>query len=268
MDDKLARAQGYTRNIRKNFEDIEINARKDPLKARSRRVLRNYLFLILSLFFILLYAIPRVLQLLRPSDAPFERDQTVVTVSNATSRVPLEAHIMSKCPDARDCLRDLVVPAMEQVADKVDFKLSYIGSLTEDNTIHCKHGPTECLGNMLGLCAAELFPTDVKRSLGFSTCMIQSYQQIPSRELVQHCALEHGISFEDLNACISEEGKGMDLLEASVDRSQKAGVSKSCTVRVAEVKWCIRDGAEWKDCPDGHEVKDLVQAVENGYKSS
>lgn len=44
------------------------------------------------------------------------------------ARVPLEAHIMSKCPDAKDCLKDLVVPAMEKVYDKVEFKLSYIGT--------------------------------------------------------------------------------------------------------------------------------------------
>lgn len=42
-------------------------------------------------------------------------------------RVPLEAHIMSKCPDARDCLHDLVLPAMVNVSNHVDFKLSYIG---------------------------------------------------------------------------------------------------------------------------------------------
>lgn len=41
--------------------------------------------------------------------------------------VPLEVHIMSKCPDARDCLRDLIVPTMEKVSDKVDLKLSFIG---------------------------------------------------------------------------------------------------------------------------------------------
>lgn len=41
-------------------------------------------------------------------------------------RVPLEAHIMSKCPDARDCLQQLIVPAMEQVDDLVDFRLSFI----------------------------------------------------------------------------------------------------------------------------------------------
>lgn len=42
-------------------------------------------------------------------------------------RVPLEAHIMSKCPDAKDCLHNLVLPAMQNVSHMVDFKLSYIG---------------------------------------------------------------------------------------------------------------------------------------------
>lgn len=46
---------------------------------------------------------------------------------NQTELVPLEVHIMSKCPDARDCLRDLIVPTMERVSDKVDFTLSFIG---------------------------------------------------------------------------------------------------------------------------------------------
>lgn len=44
-----------------------------------------------------------------------------------SGRVPLEAFIMSKCPDARDCLHDMVLPAMQNVSHKVDFKLSYIG---------------------------------------------------------------------------------------------------------------------------------------------
>ena len=41
--------------------------------------------------------------------------------------VPFEAHIMSKCPDAKDCLEKLVVPTMVEVSDKVNFTLSYIG---------------------------------------------------------------------------------------------------------------------------------------------
>jgi hypothetical protein len=41
--------------------------------------------------------------------------------------VPFEAHIMSKCPDARDCLREMVLPTMQRVYDKVNFTLSFIG---------------------------------------------------------------------------------------------------------------------------------------------
>jgi hypothetical protein len=44
------------------------------------------------------------------------------------SPVPLEAHIMSKCPDARDCLKMLVLPTMQQVYNKVNFTLSFIGT--------------------------------------------------------------------------------------------------------------------------------------------
>ena len=53
-------------------------------------------------------------------------DAVRIMTENAT-KVPLEAHIMSKCPDARDCLKELVVPAMEAIVDKVDFRLSFIG---------------------------------------------------------------------------------------------------------------------------------------------
>ena len=48
--------------------------------------------------------------------------------TNKSVLVPLEAHIMSKCPDAKDCLRGLVVPAMEKIVDMVDFNLSFIGT--------------------------------------------------------------------------------------------------------------------------------------------
>lgn len=59
--------------------------------------------------------------------------------------VPLEAHIMSKCPDAKDCLRMLVLPTMQRVIDKVNFTLSYIGTPTENDGVECKHGPEECM---------------------------------------------------------------------------------------------------------------------------
>ena len=261
MGDKGSHLPRYGNDVREDHGDVKSSKIQSPY--RSRRGVRT-LAPIAICFFLIVYVMPKCLRM-SPGSHVDNLDRPIGHVSTNSTLVPLEAHVMSKCPDARDCLVDLVVPAMEQIVDKVDFTLSYIGDVASDDTVQCKHGGTECLGNMLGLCAAQLFPSDVKRSLGFSTCMIMSYEQIPSRALVQRCSLEHGISFDDLNACISEEGKGLDLLEASVIRSQKAGVRKSCTVRVANDIWCIRDGAEWKDCPEGHDVKDLVHAVEKHY---
>lgn len=101
-------------------------------------------------------------------------------------------------------------------------------------------------------------------SLGFTNCLVLSYPQIPNRDLVESCALEHGIEFDKLNSCVSEEGKGMDLLASSIKRSQRAGVRKSCTIRVREKIWCVRDGGKWVDCKHGSTVDDLVKAVLHG----
>jgi hypothetical protein len=43
------------------------------------------------------------------------------------TKVPVDVHIMSKCPDARACMKKLVLPTMANVSDKVDFRLSFIG---------------------------------------------------------------------------------------------------------------------------------------------
>jgi hypothetical protein len=51
----------------------------------------------------------------------------VILAEQNVAKVALEAHIMSKCPDAKACLQLLVVPAMEKISDKVNFRLSYIG---------------------------------------------------------------------------------------------------------------------------------------------
>ncbi|KAK5118189.1 hypothetical protein LTR85_008169 [Meristemomyces frigidus] len=180
-----------------------------------------------------------------------------------TGKVPLEAHIMSKCPDARDCLHDMILPAMQNISHKVDFKLSYIGTVTDhDDGVMCKHGQEECLGNIIELCAAKLYP-DPKMYLGFTMCLTKDYEEIPKRSLIEDCALEHGISMEKLNACtVDEDGAlSVDMLKDSFNRSSTAGVSKSCTVRLNEKVWCVRDDGEWKDCEGGATAHDLVNSV-------
>ena len=197
-------------------------------------------------------------------------------------KVPLDVHIMyysltlllnlpkltnldrSKCPDALDCLSQLVVPAMSVTGPKVNFTLSYIGTPTDpDDGVSCKHGPSECLGNTIELCAAKLYP-DPKMYLGFTLCMTREYPRIPDRELVHNCALEYGISFEELNECASKDdgAYGIGLLRDSVRHSSAVNATISCTVRLDGEKRCVRDGGEWKECEKGSEVKNLVDEIE------
>ncbi|KAF2451440.1 hypothetical protein P171DRAFT_347842 [Karstenula rhodostoma CBS 690.94] len=188
------------------------------------------------------------------------------THEERASKVPLEIHIMSKCPDARDCIEQLVVPAMSNVSDKVDFKLSYIGKTTEDDGVLCMHGQTECLGNILELCAAAEYP-DPKIYLGFTRCLSLRYHEIPATSLIKDCALEYGIEFEKLNDCASRDdgAYGMGLLRDSVTRSADLGVKTSCTVRLNDKTRCVRDGGKWKDCEGGSDPENLVRDINKLY---
>lgn len=191
--------------------------------------------------------------------------QTAITEQK---KVPLEAHIMSKCPDALDCLQLLVLPTMVEISDRIDFKLSYIGKPTDhDDGVECKHGETECLGNMIELCAADKYP-DPKIYLGFTYCLTRQYQKIPERHMIQDCAMEHGIDFARINDCLTQDDGGYvaDLLQASFIRSAEANVSTSCTIRLNEQVRCIRDGGEWKDCPAGSDRDSLIRDINKLYQ--
>ena len=163
----------------------------------------------------------------------------------------------------------LILPTMQRAVDKVNFTLSYIGTPTDNDGVSCKHGPSECLGNIIELCAASLYP-DPKIYLGFTMCLTRDYKDIPDKSLMSDCALEHGIDFEKLSECAEEDNgaKGVGLLRDSVRRSTEAGVTKSCTVRLDDEVYCVRDGGVWQDCPSGAGVNDLVLAIEKKYRAS
>lgn len=118
---------------------------------------------------------------------------------------------------------------------------------------------------MILLCAAKLYPNPIV-SLGFANCMINKYKKIPNRDLVEDCAMEHGVDFSKVNNCISEEGEGIGLLRESIERSQDKGVQISCTVRLDSRVRCVRDGGEWTSCARGHKVDDLVKDVNDLYE--
>lgn len=76
------------------------------------------------------------------------------------------------------------------------------------------------MGNIIELCAFELYP-DPKISLGFTMCITRDYENIPGRELVEDCALEHAIDVKALNDCAMRDNgaHGLDMLRRSVIRS-------------------------------------------------
>lgn len=58
---------------------------------------------------------------------PRPQPADINSVETDANKVPLEIHVMSKCPDARDCLRELILPTMVEVSDRVQFTMSFIG---------------------------------------------------------------------------------------------------------------------------------------------
>jgi hypothetical protein len=92
---------------------------------------------------------------------------------------------------------------------------------TENDGVACMHGPEECMGNIIELCAADLYP-DPKIYLGFTMCLSKDYTDIPQRSLIEDCALEHSLDFGRLNECAAKDdgGYAMGMLRDSVRRSK------------------------------------------------
>ncbi len=44
-------------------------------------------------------------------------------------------------------------------------------------------------------------------------------------------------------------------------------MTKSCTVRLNNEIYCVRDDGEWTECPSGPAVEDLVKAIDRLYSA-
>ena len=114
----------------------------------------------------------------------------------------------------------------------------------EDDGVQCKHGQTECLGNIVLLCAAREYP-DPKLHLGFANCLIDEYPEIPKRQLIEDCALEHGLDFGVLNDCMSKDTGAYVCMMAASGRTVKADTSlriwsrtsRDCMMRHKDGLW-------------------------------
>ena len=132
--------------------------------------------------------------------------------------------------------------------------------------VSCMHSESECLGNMIELCAADEYP-DPKQYLGFTMCLSHHYIDIPQRGLVEMCALEYGMELGRIERCLTgDDGvRGMTLLRRSIERSKSLNVTTSCTIRLNDKVRCVRDGGEWKQCGEGRHVDSLVADINRLY---
>ena len=140
MDENKERISGYKEGhmLKAQLENEQIAASDTCVEAYNRRMCwgknnsRRFSLLRLTFIvtmFILLYSCSHHVFPKARIDPLDQQFQSLILANggNGSMKVPLEAHIMSKCPDAKDCLRDLIVPAMEKISDKVNFTLSFIG---------------------------------------------------------------------------------------------------------------------------------------------
>lgn len=138
MDEKYAK-----------YKTFPPRAAGSPMRPHARRVGRFRTLLVLTLVVLCLYVYAKPSSVLSPLPDISSRLSSTLQAAGSgaganAALVPLEAHIMSKCPDAKDCLQKLVLPAMVRVFDKVNFTLSFIGTPTENDGVACMHGPEEC----------------------------------------------------------------------------------------------------------------------------
>ncbi|KAH8999042.1 hypothetical protein EDB92DRAFT_1832143 [Lactarius akahatsu] len=188
-------------------------------------------------------------------------------------RVPVILGVMSRCPDALLCetLFDKVIP---KVAEKIDLSLTFIARLNSSDSefgVTCRHGRDECAGNVQQLCAAKYTPMNTWWE--FVTC--QNYEgkdRIGRPDVALKCARTAKIDWNDseIGRCAGEDGsgtgeEGVRLLQENIKVAEALGIIKSCTIVINGEKVCVHDGT-WKDCENGHEIKDFIRQIESEYR--
>eukprot|EP00026_Physarum_polycephalum_P015969 Phypoly_transcript_16784.p1 GENE.Phypoly_transcript_16784~~Phypoly_transcript_16784.p1 ORF type:complete len:169 (+),score=27.15 Phypoly_transcript_16784:27-509(+) len=114
---------------------------------------------------------------------------------NAQSKVLIQAFEMSKCPYCSAWKQNFNDQVMQQtgIPDILDIEENFAGVTDNGNgNFTCFHGPTECVGNRILLCAKNL--TEATSTWGWwnlGVCMQTNYTGIP----------------DDAAACAAKVGK-------------------------------------------------------------
>ncbi|TPX59616.1 hypothetical protein PhCBS80983_g02356 [Powellomyces hirtus] len=157
-------------------------------------------------------------------------------------RVPVELFVMSKCPDAVYC-ESIFAGVLAKVGPITALSTHYIATPDKHSPdgATCKHGVSECIGNIQQLCMRHEHPSSW---FGYVACVNTDNDAIPSREQAVACAESLDASYPE--KCVTGQ-RGATLLRKDAEYVQGKGVTASCTVQIAGKTVCVRDGGEWRD---------------------
>jgi len=146
--------------------------------------------------------------------------------------------------------------------------LSYITTPVSSSERHltCKHGETECQGNIQQLCFKKYYP--VQRDwFAFVNCQNFNSKIIGTDAGIESCAKALRKDPEPVEKCArSSEGRELFLENALATR--KAGIETSCTIIINGRQRCVIDGGKWRDCEslEGHDASAFVKAIDEEYQ--
>jgi len=117
---------------------------------------------------------------------------------------------------------------------------AFVGEDDGNGNFECMHGPQECQGDIIELCAYNVtYPASQYGWWNMSVCMQSDYNNIPDN--AQNCAQQAGLDWNKINSC-ANSALGNQLMSDSIAYSNKMGVSATPTIFI--------NGQEYVGGPD------------------
>eukprot|EP00882_Tetradesmus_deserticola_P005064 GHRQ01005335.1.p1 GENE.GHRQ01005335.1~~GHRQ01005335.1.p1 ORF type:complete len:234 (+),score=77.69 GHRQ01005335.1:439-1140(+) len=190
---------------------------------------------------------------------------TAVVGDNVPERVDVDLFVMSKCPDALYA-ETALDPALQELKDILSFNMHFIGVKQEDGTYACKHGPTECAGNVQQLCVQLHSPPSQRYDWLYKFVLCSNRQGldgIGTFATATSCLKEASVPFAPGTKMVGfMYGPGHDeLLQQDMHNTAALGVQTSATIQMDGNTICVRDAGEWKECPAGSEPENFKQIL-------
>eukprot|EP00775_Hariotina_reticulata_P007516 gene7516-7726_t len=196
---------------------------------------------------------------------------TAAVATDNNQRVPVDIFVMSKCPDAVFC-ENFLEPVLQELQQSVTLQLHFIGQKQEGGGWSCKHGNSECNGDVQQLCVQQHSKpyNRIKWLYSFVLCNNkQGFNATGSFATAAKCLKDAHVpvSFATKMLECMYSPTRRDLLESDFALTDTLGVATSCTVRFDGSTVAVRDGGKWVSSPGAADVRDFKDALCFAYAS-